>query len=89
MKDTDSQPKVSPPKVAPPASYKAPSLPTLAALGAISTAALLSGGCVRGAMPCPTHCASTTPPITDEITPMEFLDGDIAIDNEQISGTPE
>ena len=30
-------------RVAPPAAYKAPSLPTLAALGAISAAALLSG----------------------------------------------
>ena len=32
------------PRVAPPAAYKAPSLPTLAALGAISAAALV-GGC--------------------------------------------
>lgn len=33
----------SKPRVAPPAAYKAPSLPTLAALGAVSAAAMLSG----------------------------------------------
>ena len=36
----------SKPRVTPPAAYKAPSLPTLAALGAISAAALLNG-CAR------------------------------------------
>ena len=37
------------PNVAPPASYKAPSLPTLAALGAIAAAAL-AGGCKKTPM---------------------------------------
>ena len=48
MNEMESQPNVSPP-----AAYKAPSFPTLAALGVISTAALVSG-CrrfVMGEMP--------------------------------------
>jgi len=38
MQEQESKPKVSPP-----VSYKAPSLPTLAALGAITAAALATG----------------------------------------------
>ena len=44
MNEMDAQPKVSPPT-----SYKAPSFPTLAALGVISAAALVSG-CERSVM---------------------------------------
>ena len=61
MNDQESKNK---PNVAPPAAYKAPSLPTLAALGAISAAALM-GGCNRyeyamGDVYIPTDCPEPT-----------------------------
>ena len=78
----------SKPHVAPPAGYKPPSLPTLAALGALGTAALMSGcdnQAVMGKMVCPTDRIKSTeepnqPPATiDEKTPEEILEGVILI----------
>ena len=64
------------PRVAPPAAYKAPSLPTLAALGAISVAALASG-CAKktimlgGALSIPEPEVMETQNVSENKTPKE------------------
>jgi len=62
------------PNVAPPAGYKPPSLPALAALGAISAAAL--AGCERiyplaGAMIMPVDEQKQPQPLSGEALPLE------------------
>ena len=63
------------PQVAPPAGYKPPSLPTLAALGAISAAAL--AGCERsypplaGVPPMPVDEQKQPQPLAGEALPLE------------------
>ena len=48
------------PRVAPPAAYKTPALPTLAALGAISVAALMGGCMLQGVVYIPTDRPEST-----------------------------
>ena len=69
MNEIESQPNV-----APPASYKTPSLPTLAALGVISTAALASG-CNRmgGSMITPIPESAETQNVSDEKLPEKSI----------------
>ena len=54
------------PRVAPPAAYKPPSLPTLAALGALSAATAFLGGCLPGYVK-----PNQLPPTTDAEAPVD------------------